>query len=356
MSVAEATAPEDEKAVDLSMEAIQGDPAKVFDGSFDLEAMLKAVEKEAETVGCDVSTEAARKKIKSMAYRVAQTKSAIDNAGKAQNEDLRKEINAVDALRRRVREELDKLKDWVRAPVDRWEVQEEARLDSHRQVIADIEAAAHVPTTDTAADIQARMVKLKGMDLSPTEMNEFSKRAEACREATLGVLTDAYARTVTAEAERAELERMRQELAKRDEEARKERDAREAKEREEERQRKLQARKEREAEAQRQHDAEIEAMVKAAADKARREMEAKAEAERNHLIQLQRDAEEKRKADAQRVLEEEKKRAEDKAHRDAVMSAASLAIIENGKIGHSRAGLIVKAIDAGKIPHVSIKF
>lgn len=67
------------------------------------------VKREVEAHKPDLGTEKGRKAIASLAYKVTRTKTALDNAGKQLNEEARKQINAVDATRRKVREELDAL-------------------------------------------------------------------------------------------------------------------------------------------------------------------------------------------------------------------------------------------------------
>jgi hypothetical protein len=51
----------------------------------------------------DVSTETGRKKIKSLAYQITRSKTAIDEAGKSRTEEWRKLTNQVNAQRKRVR-------------------------------------------------------------------------------------------------------------------------------------------------------------------------------------------------------------------------------------------------------------
>jgi colicin import membrane protein len=56
------------------------------------------MKRETDALDADVTTEKGRKAIASMAYKVARTKTAIDEAGKKLNEEARARINAVDEI------------------------------------------------------------------------------------------------------------------------------------------------------------------------------------------------------------------------------------------------------------------
>ena len=71
----------------------------------------------------DLSTDKGRKAIASLAYKVTRTKTAIDEAGKKLTEDKKKEIAAVDAERKAIREKLDALAAEVRKPLTDWETE-----------------------------------------------------------------------------------------------------------------------------------------------------------------------------------------------------------------------------------------
>lgn len=97
------------------------------------------IKAETEAFKPDLSTVASRKEISSLAYKVTRTKTAIDAAGKKLNEDARAQINAVDASRRKIRDELDALAEAVRKPLTEWEAAEEARIDRVKAMLLHIE-------------------------------------------------------------------------------------------------------------------------------------------------------------------------------------------------------------------------
>jgi hypothetical protein len=80
----------------------------------------------------DVSTVGSRKDIASLAYKVSQSKTVIENAGKEFVSKIKDQTKAIDAERKRVREELDMLRDEVRKPLTDWELAEEKRLAAEK--------------------------------------------------------------------------------------------------------------------------------------------------------------------------------------------------------------------------------
>ena len=80
----------------------------------------------------DLTTDKGRKAIASLAHKVTKTKTALDEAGKSLTEDLRKQVKTVDDSRRKIRENLDELRDEARKPLTDWEEAEEARAPTER--------------------------------------------------------------------------------------------------------------------------------------------------------------------------------------------------------------------------------
>jgi colicin import membrane protein len=87
-----------------------------------VEKTVSAIERgaRAEAAKLDPSTEAGRKALTSLGYKIARSKTAMDNAGKELNEGKRAEINMVDADRRVGRERLDDLKAEIIKPVEEY--------------------------------------------------------------------------------------------------------------------------------------------------------------------------------------------------------------------------------------------
>ena len=329
---------------------VQENPAAVFtDKNVSFGAVADALEKREADATVDLGSDKGRKAIASRAYSVAKLKTSIDGAGKALNDDKRKEIEKVDAVRRNVRDTLDALRDRIRKPLDNWEAQEEARVDSHKATIQRLTELGHVSMEASAADIEAQLSEVKAIDVSAGEMQEFAELAAGKKEASIGYLTSALERVRREEQDRIELERLRTEAAEREARDAAEREAREAKEREAEAARQ-------QAIADERRKAEIAEAEARAAERARKEAEEKADRERQELIRQQEEADRRRALTEARQREEDAARARDKAHRGRVNSAAAAALAETCSVDEQTAKAIVSAIYAGSIPAVSIKY
>ena len=69
----------------------------------------------------DISTIEGRAAIASLAYKIARTKTGLDDMGKEVVADWKAKASMVDAERRRIRERCDALKDDFRQPLTEWE-------------------------------------------------------------------------------------------------------------------------------------------------------------------------------------------------------------------------------------------
>ncbi|MEM8445420.1 cell envelope biogenesis protein TolA, partial [Morganella morganii] len=82
----------------------------------------------------DLSKAKNRDAIKSLAYKVTQSKTYIDKAGKAVVDELKELPKKVDASRKQCRDELDALSEEIRQPVTSWEDAEKARVAAEELV------------------------------------------------------------------------------------------------------------------------------------------------------------------------------------------------------------------------------
>lgn len=360
------------------------------------EAFYAKVKAEVDAHVPDLTTDKGRKAIASLAHKVTKTKTAIDAAGKALTEDARKQIATVDASRREIREKLDALRDEARRPLDEWEAAEEERKSNAARQFAEMKAAAVVTLEDTADTVEARLTDIRGRNLDPTLFGTDFDLAKQQQDNAVTVLGAALIRLRQEEADRAELERLRQEAAKREareaeekaraEAAEAERRAEEQaaqaeRERQEQAERDRLAAEERAAEARRQAEAKAEADRQAAVEQAAREAREKAaadqrqrdreheeqlaaerqradEAERARKAEADKVAAEKRERDAeeQRRRDEQARREADVAHRSTIMTAVKLALIEHCTLTEEAAKEVVRSISSRLIPYTTIDF
>lgn len=325
----------------------------------------------------DLETAKGRAAIKSFAFDITKTKTAIDGAGKKMNEDARAQINIVDAARRITKGRLEALHDMAREPLTAWEEAEDKRVSWCRQVIEDFKRGAVVTMDDSAETVRVRGEAAYNVIVEPATFGDMFEEAKSAKELTVSTLLAAKARLEKEEADRAELEKLRAEAAERERRERANQEAREAAERE------LAAEKaeeERRAAAEKAEAARVEQATKEAEDRARREAEEAAQAERDRVrrehdeaiaaerrradeaeaaAQAERDRIAAAEAERQRLADEEAaakaKREKDQAHRTNVKTAAKTAIMSCGA-DEETARKIVTLIIAGEVPHVRLEF
>jgi colicin import membrane protein len=364
----------------------------------------------------DISTRRGREDIASLARKVGTTKQAMIKLAEDRRRNLRAkiedEVAGILIEDKRIKAELDELRDTVRAPLTRWENAEKERVAGHESTISAIELLAKFDYEPAAADIEKLLAHLDAMP--PRKWEEFEDRATKVISVTREDLQHRLARRQKADADAAELAWLQREDAERRERDRlatvariaAEQAQREERERaeaarvaeaervERERlaeQRRVEAR-ERELhqaaqQAERQlQQAELDRMAAenaarvaeerrvAAAEQAERDRkaaEAKAEQERLEAAErAQRQQEAALAAERERVAkiarDEEaarQKREADKAHRGRINGAARdalAAVIRSDLLTHEQveqmATALVVAIAKGEIPHVTISY
>lgn len=352
-----------------------GQPAK-------LAALIARVTAEAQKVGSDTATEKGRAEIRSAAYKIGQSKTAIDKARKALTEGYREKVAAINAVGNTAVAQLQDLQTRVRAPLTTWEDAEKDRKAALQQRLDAITPPQNLVTM-AAAEIAAEIAAVEAIDVADGSWAEVAEIAGHKRTETLVALRGAHAAAVRREADAAELAQLRAEAEERrkaEAEAEAARKADEARAAAERRQKEAEERAADEARAR----AERAAEEKIAAEKARAEaaerarVEAEQKAERDRVA-----AEERARADAERAerervaaVEAERRRIEQeqaakaeaerrRAESQRVRARARKAIIgalveilppENLAEGEtSVAAMVADAIMAGEVPHVSFQ-
>lgn len=329
---------------------------------FNPEAMtdfLCRVREEATSVVYDVNTNEGRNGIRSMAFKIAKTKTALDKAGKELVEPLKAKAKLVDEERKRARDELESLQKEVRKPLTEWEDKEKARVAKIDETIAHIKQIGEASYEDIDS-INSAIEAIKAD--SSFDFQEKSDEASEVIELASLRLDKRKLEIVERDNAISAQKKAEEEARIAAEAARKEREEKERAEREEririEAKREAEARAAREA-AAREEAAEREAQRKID-DERRRAEEAVRAAERAKVEAEQAAKRERDRIEAERKAEEEARKAReaDKAHRVKIETEAVEAL-ENlaSSLGHDLSPLsIISAIEAGKIPHVTINF
>lgn len=371
-------------------------PAALFDEPSMLQALLDEGERSIAEFKVDLTTEKGRKAIASFARKFATRKTSLDEAGKDLNSGLRKKIDVVDELRRKLRDGLDKQRDKARAPLDEYEQKESDRkayVTETRNLYAE---AMRLSADASLFEVEAMVRRVEERALHPEMLGDLLETARAECAAAISHLAGVAFKIKKFEADQEELERLRAEKAeaerkaaeaaaaeakkKADEEriaAAAKRAAEEAVEAERKKAQEAAAAVERERAAEqakrdKEAAAERAAQAKAIADaeEARRQADAKAQAAVDEANRKAKAAEEaleaERRAEAAKVAAAEKAKAEqarldaerqrNQEHRSRVMKAAKEAIMDHGGIKEDAAKQIVLAIVGGSVPHVSMEF
>lgn len=329
--------------------------------------LIGRIRKEVDEFVPDLTTKKGRDAIKSLAYKVVRTKTALDDTGKELNAGKRKEIDAVDAVRRDVRDKLDALAAEARKPLDEWENKEAERQDYIKTVMANIDTASNYPATATANEIRVGIEIMDAIEFDAEIFQEGLEIAVNAKIRALETLNAALTRAAQAEADAIELAALRQ----------RENDRIEAKRLADEQAAQIEAdriaEENRQAEAKRIEDQRIAdadaAEKRRLADIAEAEQRAAeaatAEAARVAQVEIDaataetkrlQDAEDARVAEAARMAEEQAARDRDTAHKSAVLKTAKEAVMSQGGVTEDQARKIVLAIKAGMVPNVSLVF
>jgi hypothetical protein len=334
-----------------------------------LDPILSAIEAEVKRHTPDLSTAKGRKEIASLAAKVAKSKVYLDNLGKDLVSEWKKKSATVDAERKRMRDNLDALKVEARQPLTEWEEAEEKRVAGIRAVIDGFHAQAS-GVYASADELQEALDGLCHYNPVDDSFAEFQTEAQMALDFAIKTLADRVAQQLQHEADQAELERLRkadEERQNREAEEARQRAESERKSREEQERRDREERIRREAEEKAMRDAEererrliaekeqAERQAKEAAERAEREKReaverAELQAEEAARRERERIAAEKAKADA-----EIKRREESTRIRGNVRKKAVAAMVAEG-LNQEAAELLFSAIDAGKIPNVTVRY
>jgi hypothetical protein len=325
---------------------------QVYSSANGLDPFLQKIREEIDSFVPDVATRKGREAIASIAYKVARSKTALDNVGKELVAELKEVPKKIDAERKRMRDLLDGWQAEVRQPLTEWEEAEKSRVAKHEAGIAQLKNT----NTEgmTAALIGAYIQDLDTCEIGP-EWEEFEAEAHRIKAASLATLREALEKQEKHEAEQAELAELRRKQA---EQEQKDREARIAQEAAEKAQREAEAKAqaERDAAAQRERDLELQAERAKRAELEAQQRAEQAERDAQRRAEEAAAAERRRQADEQaRIEAEAKAREADKAHKKTINNEALAAFIAGG-MPEECAKQAITLIAQRKIPHIQINY
>lgn len=296
-------------------------PVEVFKAG-GIDPIIKAIREEVVHDVPDVSTKKGRDQIASRAYKVRQSKTYLDKAGKELADKLNAQLKPINAERKKAREELDLLAVEVREPLTQWEQAEQARKDAHESALSAITAAALSVTPEgyekNVSELSACLAFIESVELGD-HWEEFSEKAAIEKDSAIKLVKSNIELRQKYEDEQAELERLRKEQEEREQREREERIAREAAEAA-----RIEAENKarEEAERVRLEAIERERQAKAEADRIENErlqaIRDKEEAERRAILaaeesaRREKEAAERAERERQEAVERERRLAEDR--------------------------------------------
>lgn len=347
-----------------ALEVIQTLTPQVVFQNDGVEDIISKLERDVRAMVVDPTTEKGRKEIKSIAHKVARSKTALDDMGKEVQAEAKAIVDRVNEDRRVIRDRLNALRDEVRAPVDEYDAREKERVEAHQSAIREIEYLARFDAEPNEELVRQRLDALAAF--SGRDWQEFAARgAQAYGDAERNLNAHAVAAKARREAQEnadriaaieVEKERIRQEEERKIREEEIARQAAEAARIEVERRAKIeQDRVERERQAaieryQRAERQKIEADK--LAEEQRKATEKKAEEDKQAAIA----AERKRAEDEKRREQQEaERRASDRAHKAKVNGDALRALTALG-LSDDQGKAVITAIVQGKVPNVTLSY
>ena len=350
------------------------DMADLFSADDKVEKVIADVRAAIRSTVTDLTTRKGRDAIASLAAKVSKSKTYLDDEGKKLVEDQKRELAVIDKRRKKIRDELDLLRDEARKPLTDWEAAQAALKERDEAILASLSAHGF-NGLEPSGEIVAKAGEIKTIAL-PEDYSLDRDAAEAARAATMQVLRNMFQTAKQREDEAAELAKLRAEAAEREakeaeEKAIRDAEAKVLRERQEQADREAEAsrlaaeqarleteaaeRREKEAveRAQREADERI-AAAQREADERVRSAENAARIEREK-VEADRLAREQAEADRLRQEAEEKARREaDEQRRETVFDEIEAALIAMS--GNATPHAIAEALVSGQIPHCTVNF
>jgi hypothetical protein len=182
-----------------------------------LDSLLAGIEQKVRAMPLDVSTSAGRDEIRSVAYKVARTKTALDSEAKKLTEGWRISTAQVNAERKRSQERLDALAEEVRSPLTEFEGREKVRIAAHEAALA--EFSGLLGMLRSHPNMEASLLEDHQRDLAALNTGrnweEFSNRATKQRAELTAYLAERITARKKFDADQSELARLRKEEAER---------------------------------------------------------------------------------------------------------------------------------------------
>ena len=311
-------------ANDLIIELPKSNAIQVFTEPGGIDPYLQKIREEALSHVPDLSTKASRAAIASISAKVARSKTYLEDAGKqlcdAERAKIDATLSAVMASRKRIKEELDALRDEVRKPLTEWE---NAEAERKGRIETRIEAMKRLPEIGSdAAAIEKHLKRLEATEINES-FGEYTAEAAIARTHAIHACKSRLEAQIKIEQDLKELEELRIKQAE---------------------------------QSQKDRDAEI-ARKAAENAKLKAEREAKEKIdEANRLLAESLEREKLEKEKKQKADAEENTRMADAEYRQRVIEEAIDSMIVQCKVDRIYVAEVIELIVQGKIKNIFIKF
>ena len=174
----------------------------------------------------DTSTKKGRDEIKSLAFKIARTKTTLDQQGKDLTEEWRDNTKKVNETRNKIKARLEELQASVRKPVDDWEDAEETRVQALKDRFAALDAG-RADANCSSEQIATVLAEIEATEIGD-DWDEYRDEAGIAKDRAVNALRQNLAAAKKREDDARELEELRALKAAKEEEDRKRREDEEA--------------------------------------------------------------------------------------------------------------------------------
>ena len=329
------------------------------------DALFERIAEQARSFVPDVTTRKGRDEIGSVAMKVSKSKTLTEKYAKDLVAEEKARIKLIDDDRIQFCKKMDSLRDEILAPRDAWEQAEKDRVKKHEDAIESIKNNACYYIDTTLVELKQSLVFAEQMVVDES-FEEYQEQAKIAKYEAIELLRVAVANREKYEAEQAELEALRQAEQVRQQQERDAQIARKATEKAQ-------------CEAEEKARFEAERVQREKAESEQREARLKAEKEAAELREQalkQKAIDDVKQAEIakQQAIEAERQRIEaeqfaqaeyerkaleareaDQAHKKIICGEALKGLTDLG-VDEDLGKEILRAINKGLVPHVSIKF
>jgi len=192
----------DAMSAETAIATVRADPGSVLLQPALWDRFFAAIKADLRKEPVDLSTEKGRKSLASLAYKVTQTKTAVEKGGIALSK-------AITARRNDYVDQLEKLAVETRAPLTAWEEAETARKAKCAAIIERIQRMAKIEWDTTSDQAINALCEIEMIELDPAIFLDELEQAQGTLAQAVETMNAAITRLEKEEADKAELARLR---------------------------------------------------------------------------------------------------------------------------------------------------